>query len=133
MKRHCHAALPFLALLTFALVGCDEPTERPYHSSGTLASAYTDPNLGTVGSLSANLVGTIPAPSPVSSGLIDYSLSAQPDNEGRPAQLTVQSGDYSGDIVSQIDNGDGTITATDENGRDYTVDADSIPPSTDDN
>ncbi len=51
----------------------------------------------------------------------DYTLEVDRDPDGTVTCIHFPNGGYEDDFVDQTDNGDGTVTATDEDGREFTV------------
>lgn len=51
----------------------------------------------------------------------DYTLDIERDSDGTVDRITFPNGGWEDDFVSQEDNGDGTVTVTDEDGREFTV------------
>lgn len=51
----------------------------------------------------------------------NYTLDVERDSEGMPDRINFPNGGYEDDFVDKRDNGDGTVTLTDETGREFTV------------
>jgi hypothetical protein len=53
----------------------------------------------------------------------EYVLDVEYSSDGTVERITFENGGWEDDFVSQVDNGDGTVTVIDEDGREFTVDA----------
>lgn len=51
----------------------------------------------------------------------DYTLDVDRDSDGEVERINFPNGGWEDDFVSKDDNGDGTSTLTDEDGREFTV------------
>ena len=53
----------------------------------------------------------------------EYVLDVEYSSDGTVERITFENGGWEDDFVSQVDNGDGTVTVIDEDGREFTVNA----------
>jgi hypothetical protein len=95
----------FLAVL---ITGCVEPGSADYSSDEETGGdsehvGYYNPNTGYSS---------------------DYTLDVDRDSDGEVERINFPNGGYEDDIVDQEDNGDGKVTVTDEDGREFTVEND---------
>jgi hypothetical protein len=51
----------------------------------------------------------------------EYVLDVEYSSDGTVERITFENGGWEDDFVSQVDNGDGTVTVIDEDGREFTV------------
>lgn len=54
----------------------------------------------------------------------DYTLDVEQGSDGEVERINFPNGGYEDDFVSQRDNGDGSVTVEDEDGREFTVERD---------
>lgn len=108
-----------MAAVVAALTGCGDPPSAAIPES-TSQAVSTGPATADTGVISASSED-VGYHNPNTGYSADYVLDVDYGPDGQVERINFDNGGWEDDFVDQRDNANGTVTVTDEDGREFTV------------